>query len=375
MVDIASMRIIFESKGWQDLMDKQEKIEKKAEETGKATEKSSHIQVEGLKAIRKHWKLLTGAIVGAFYSIAKLSPLFASYLSEFGGILGYIYDTALIPWGDEIEWILDKGWAFGEWLDQQPPLVQKFVGMLLIGIPVIFGFAIALSVLNSALIGLGVSGGLSGILTALGGLATSAVAVTVFGVAMGVVIGLLGVFILYKTGVLKWVYDVGAAFGAWLVDLGARFGAWVVDKGAKFGTWLVDIRAKFKIMVYDTKIWLGELFDKIGKVFDRILELGKIIPGGESVNWGVVLGNEPTGSSQTGSTITQTGLYKLHQGEEVISSTLAGGSGGSEVNMIFSPVINVGGGFSNSYDARKLADDLRRFWMDDVRAVVGGSHR
>ena len=530
MVDIASMRIIFESKGWQDLMDKQEKIEKKSEDVGKISEKSSHKQVEGLKQIRKHWKLLTGAIVGAFYSIAKLSPLFASYLSEFGGILGYIYDTVLIPWGDEIESILNLGWAFGEWLDEQPVLVQKFVGGLLIGIPIIFGFAIALSVLNSALIGFGVSGGIAAIGPALGkfaaflggaSLATLAFGATIgliigligvwllkkagilewihsigaafgtwlvdmgaklgtwlvekgakfgiwisnlkidfssfddlgakfkpwltgltdnfstfggvisafdisgriallgstistlgkvfgntitkilggsltifklklllgsltsfivktiavttaFGVSIGLVIGLLGVWILKKTGILDWIHSIGAAFGTWLVDMGAKLGTWLVEKGAKFGIWIADTRVKFKMWVYDTKIWLGELMDKIGDVINKILELGKIIPGGEKVDWGMVLG-----SNQTGATITQTGIYKLHQGEEVIPSTIAGsgGVGGSEINMTFAPTINVGGGFANSYDARRLADDLRRFWMDDMRSVVGGSHR
>lgn len=372
MVDIASMRIIFESKGWQDLMDKQEKIEKKTGEAGKAAEKSSHTQVNGLKAIQKHWKLLTGAIVGAFYSIAKLSPLFASYLSEFGGILGYIYDTVLIPWGDEIESILNLGWSFGEWLDAQPVLVQKFVGGLLIGIPIVFGFAIALGVLNNALIGFGVSGGVAGVAAGFGKLVGLTAGVAAFAASVGVLVGLLGVFVLYKTGILEWIYDIGAAFGTWLVDMGAKLGTWLVEKGAKFGTWISDTRVKFKTWVYDTKIWLGELMDKIGDVINKILELGKIIPGGEKVDWGMVLG-----SDQTGATITQTGIYKLHQGEVVTPSTIASGGvgGGSEINMTFAPTINVGGGFSSTYDARKLADDLRRFWMNDVQAVISGSHR
>ena len=106
-----------------------------AEATSKLALMSKHLSEQEaiLKNTRKQWKLMTGGIIGAFYSIAKLSPLFASYISEFGGVLGYVYDTAIIPWSDSIEGLLDIMWGGADAFDDSSPSIQKWTGLVLMG--------------------------------------------------------------------------------------------------------------------------------------------------------------------------------------------------------------------------------------------------
>ncbi len=136
----------------------------------KSIEKGFEEQNFWLDFTSKNWKILTGAVIGSFYTIAKLSPLFASYMSEFGGILGYFYDTILIPFTPLIEGLLDILWKITDWVDSMPKSIQILIGLVAIGIPLVVGFVTGLVALEKVMLFLGSSRVVAGLLTSTGGI-------------------------------------------------------------------------------------------------------------------------------------------------------------------------------------------------------------
>ena len=357
--------------------------EASAEAVSRLAEMSKYLsqQEKILKDTRKQWKLMTGGIIGAFYSIAKLSPLFASYISEFGGVLGYVYDTAIIPWSDAIEGLLDLMWGGADAFDSSDEGIQKWTGALLIGVPIIAGLLVSLA--GFAEILLMIAGGsfvtwLGSVVTSIGAWATAtalpafvafvtwvsstvllvtgfALEAIALSVAIGGIAGALGVVVLDKIGFLSWIGDLGTKLRnteGWVGGLTKAFEKLLIPL-AIVGDVILGLTTSKSMHSVRVDIWDMLNMDKWGTKETR-----------------------SSGSFATGGSIVQDGMYKLHQGERVISSTLNNGGGGSSSNYItISPQISISGGISSSMDARKLAADLSRYWMADIQKVVSSGHR
>jgi hypothetical protein len=347
-----------------------------AEATSKLVLMSKHLseQEQILKNTRKQWKLMTGGIIGAFYSIAKLSPLFASYISEFGGVLGYVYDTAIIPWSDSIEGLLDIMWGGADAFDDSSTGIQKWTGALLIGVPVIAGLLVSLAGLAEILLMIAKGSFVAWLGTAIkavGAFATGTVlpafatfaawlssttllitGLTVkalaLSVGMGVIVGALGVVTLDKFGVLTWFADLGKKL--------RNTEGWVGDLTAAFEKLLIPLAIVGDVMLGLTTS--KTMHDVRVDIWDRL----------NMDDWAL-------GSHATGATITQDGLYKLHQGERVTASTLTNNNAKSTNIITISPQITISGGVSSSIDARKLASDLSKYWLIDIQKAVGSSYK
>ena len=345
-----------------------------------ATTKNLSQQGTILTVVRKKWAELTGAIIGSFYTIAKLSPLFASYISEFGGVLGYVYDTAIEPWQEEIEWLLDLLWAFGDWLKEAPEGLQKFAGALLIGIPVLTGIAVAILTLIAifnTLMGIPIVGKILTMVAGFKGmgeiLAIGKGALLGFAAGLGLLLGVLAVMALDKLGVLKWIADLGKKFRETADEGGVLTGtlkALLIPFATLGNLILVIAGAKswdtFKNDLKDSARLVENLTKKLGP-------LKYLIPNLNGTNQ---LLNFVTQGFATGGSITKDGIYKLHAGETVIPATQVNNS--SESNnptIIISPNIYMNGSMGTAHQVRMAAEDMSQYWLRDIRKVMSGSSK
>ena len=69
-------------------------------------------------------------------------------------------------------------------------------------------------------------------------------------------------------------------------------------------------------------------------------------------------------SFQTGGIMPHNGLAYLHKGEKIIPA--------NQVNNMASPTITINATVSNDYDVRRLADELKKYWVTDFERVSQG---
>lgn len=344
---------------------------------------TKHIASQGtmVTRVKKHWAELTGAIIGSFYTIAKLSPLFASYISEFGGILAYVYDTAIAPWSDEIEWLLDQLWGLADWFDQAPEPLQKFVGALMIAIPILTGVVIAVI----------------SFITVLSILAGSPVVAAIATFVAGVGLGTIAVYALIAAVLLIIAYFVVTS------DSFKKCVSDIINGAKEIKTNLERIFNALKIIIYGILIkYLGEdtvkaiekawegiksavrkgveyikeklmgLYDVYIRYFSPIGMVANVVTAGALGTDKIANYLEGLAGYATGGNITQDGIYRLHAGEKVIPATQASKSE-SEINIVVAPVINMNGSITNSHQARIAADEMSQYWLRDIRKALSGS--
>ena len=90
------------------------------------------------------------------------------------------------------------------------------------------------------------------------------------------------------------------------------------------------------------------------------------IPGHSKVTWYEDIMSSGAGknmipSFQTGGVMPYTGLAMLHAGETITPA------GGQSLNS--SPTINIQASISNDYDVRRLADQLSKYWVNDMERI------
>jgi len=361
---------------------KTDKVEDKNKDLNQGLIKQGEI----LMNVRAKWKEMTGAVIGSFYTLAKLSPLFASYISEFGGVLGYVYDTAIIPWSDEIEGLLDKLWAMADWFDSQSETVKKFAGAVMIAIPVITGIAVAVSIF----------------LATVGSLASGGV----ISAGIGAIMGFLGAISVTTVGIVALIAVLGYLIVKY-TDLDELFVRYVknwIDKFKEFFSNVKSIaesiysilKTTWDKMHNDTEsIWYKmyqPIKNFVEKVKDAIGDLIDYMPswliGSDAFSMSNIIVNASGGvadylsdyadsysnSYATGGSITQDGIYKLHQGETVIPASQSSRNT-NNTSITISPNVTINGSISSSLDIRKIADEMSRYWKEDIKKYAGGSLR
>ena len=350
-----------------------------AEAVSRLAEMSKYLseQEKILKNTRKQWKLMTGGIIGAFYSIAKLSPLFASYISEFGGVLGYVYDTAIIPWSDAIEGLLDIMWGGADVFDESEAGIQKWTGALLIGVPLIAGLLVSLA--GFAEILLMIAGG-----TVVQGIAGLFAGFSAGPVIVGAIIVALALFVAKWTGMDKIFKEKVASmvgkFTEFKDNIVAIFATLKEIAGKLLEKFAPNLTIHLSAAFSTTKKWINKMVtyvdEKISWIFEKMNPLNQVFKAASftktSLDW---INEGLLGSYATGATIVQDGMYKLHQGERITSSTMNNKNSSNANYITISPQISISGGVSSSMDARKLAADLSRYWMADIQKVVSSGHR
>lgn len=155
----------------------------------------------------------------SIFDIMRKSTILQTFLSAWGTLLGAILDTIFATWADELMWVTEKFDALREAIDKLPEWAKKVLGgvgaiaalIVLLGalgtilstiiIPGLTAFSAAIGAIILKITGLGAA------ILGLGGILGIFV-----GVASGLLLGGLGVWILYKTGVLKALSEMGKKF-------------------------------------------------------------------------------------------------------------------------------------------------------------------
>lgn len=229
-----------------------------------------------------------------------------------------------------------------------------------IGIIVLVGMALAGIIFLVGTFALGI-GSLIQAFALFGGAATSVVTVAS---AIGSVLLVLGGLIL----IVKGVYDIfkGKFEGIGLIITGIGIilllfiGWWALIPIAVglAAFWVIKHWEKVKGWFSSFWGWLKSsakaAIDFLKNAFLSFTGLGLVMK----------IGSKVLGSFQTGGVVPQTGPYMLHQGETVVPTQ--GGGGG------FAPTINITASVSSDYDVRRLAEELKRYWVSDFERVSQG---
>ena len=380
-------------------------------------------QESKLKSIGKAWALVGAVATAALYGIMKSSSYAAIYSKQFGAQIQRVANilmektglTAAVEGALEVidrfidriddgnltlEEFLNTLKDITKWWDELSAtskviiaitgvltIIGVFIGGVIAAGMIIKGFAAGIIAIKGAVVALGLK---LGLITAwfLGLPLWVAVAI-------GAIIGLIAVWILWKTGVLQTLYDLGERFGTWLQELGAKFGEWVFNTGVKIGTWIQDMGNKFGELVskgielfgslwdsiidgagiMKTKFFgiITSMIDKVKNLISKILSIpkaGTSFLGGlkTSISSGSMMGGGD--SHQFGGPIKETGLNLLHGGEYVIPKAgklISSGGGGNTYNI--STTVNVAPGTSSNM-AGEISRQVSKSVADEVRRIT-----
>ena len=313
------------------------------------------------------WVAMSTAAIASLYAIAKSSAVIGAYFSEFGALLGYVFDEIGIAMAPVIYPLLDFLWKLADlFVDHLIPglkwLADKFADLKphIKGITALLGFlAPAFSIL---LIPLGL---------------------------------LVLAFKAFKDKILpiliEWKDKAIALFGEWKDKIVAKVGEWkdkvteiiniIIIKFKEWGKKILDWKNKivkhWEILKIKTqKIW-NEIKDAIWKpiqsAYNKVVEyVNKIISKMKSIPIVGGVGSyisRHIPSFQHGGYVPETGLAILHAGEHV---TPAGGTTrtSSATTINYSPTFYITGEMRSNTDLRELADRLSTIMKDDVRRII-----
>ena len=297
------------------------------------------------------------------------------------------------------------------------------VDAILIAVGISVGIVVALIILFLAKAAL-IAG-----LAAIGitGAAGIALITTAVAIGIGLVIGFLAVWLLWKLGVLDYVYDLGDKFGKWLNRLGAKFRVWLDGALVKWQnwkdgvwekyqalktliwTWLTDLSAKFQekidwikeifgglktsVMATFDILWsyivnganimkdtvlgtITSIIDKIDSAIQRAKSLVGLGGGSDNTeDTTEVSGSGFGGAWATGAEVVKTGTIAgvVHEGEAIVNlrSLLAGirtdQNTGNKQNITINPVINISANnLGSSFDQNSIADKVSKAMSSEL---------
>lgn len=381
-------------------------------------------QESKLKSIGKAWALVGAVSTAALYGIMKASSYAAIYSKQFGAQIQRVANLLMEKTGltaavegalEVLDRFIDRMEEGGnifdiiittlidlkKWWDELSTMskliivimgVVTAVGLLIAGI-ILFGviasaFTAGLAAISSVLLSLGI---------------TIAALPLILATLAGAILGLIVVWLLWKTGVLEAFYNLGAKLGAWLVELGGKFGTWLVELGGKFATKISEILDKWRHfktgvgIVFDN-IWtyiiegltdmkddffgiISTIITKVSDLIKKILSIPPIkIPswlgggggGGGSFDTSISSGSMMGGgdSHQFGGPIKETGLNLLHGGEYVIPKAgklISSGGGGNTYNI--STTVNVAPGTSSNM-ASEISRQVSKAIASEVKRIT-----
>lgn len=230
MVTVSETVIRFMSLGADKVVRDEDRVDKAISKTAKNAEKN---EKKTKRWMERHKTALTAigvATAGAMAGIIAAAPSLQAALSgvylEFSMLAMDIGER----WAPSFEWLEGIAGDIVEAWDKLPEPIKNFVSYGLLAALVIgtitgtaAGLLWVLGLLNTAL---GVNG-LAGLLAGGLGLTTAAGGLTILGTALsvlsGIVLGALGVWLLWKTGVLKAIEEAGARVGQFAYNTGVRF--------------------------------------------------------------------------------------------------------------------------------------------------------
>ena len=164
--------------------------------------------------------------------------------------------------------------------------------------------------------------------------------------------------------IINGLHENREAIGEFIESLIANIGRWIGKNAEKFIELGVTI-GKYIVKGILTAVWeigkgLGEAYVSFLERF-RTSNVGRILFA-RSYAIGQARAGVP--SFQKGGVMPHTGLAHLHAGETIIPAGQSGGSG--VVN------ITINADVASDYDVRKIAEELKRYWVSDFERVSQG---
>jgi hypothetical protein len=383
---------------------KLKKVEDYAVKSSKAVSKS-------MKASTKAFAAFGAIAVGVLYGIIRASSYATMYSDAFHMSLTRVADAILEMTGLDkaVEAFLDKFEGFADALSTGD--IDKWVNSLTLLDKVLISLGISLAIVGSVIGGwvllvllakgymLLWAAGLKAFTVKLISLGATLLTMPLWVAAIvGAVLGMIVVWILWKTGVLKAIYDLGERFGTWVQELGAKFATWVAGLGEKFGNWVIETKEKlgtFKTWMFEKfdEIWahiitgltdmkadffsiIDKIIGKIGKLITKILSIPKSIAGGGGGVYKTTSSTSRSSGFATGAHITSSGAAGVHAGEDIvrlksllagIRTDQAGGNTNSNTNNI---TVNVSGATGSTFENRDLADTVSRKIASEMSRIT-----
>ena len=155
-------------------------------------------------------------VAKSIFDIMRKSTVLQSFLSAWGTILGAIMDTLLAPWADELVWLTEKFTDLYEAMDKLPDWAKKiitgtvatiFAGVALGGLWILITTKILPALAALGLAFKGVIAHIAGLELAI--LSLEGTAALVVGTIGGLLLGLLGTWILVKIGAIDALVEMG----------------------------------------------------------------------------------------------------------------------------------------------------------------------
>lgn len=393
---------------------------KKTQEWSESDDK----QESKLKNISKAWAVVGTVATAALYSIMKASSYAAIYSKQFGAQIQRVANIIMEETGlnKAMEGTLEVFDKFIDRVDDGNLSLEDLIATLsditdwwnelsktskvIIAIMAVVT-VVGLFLGGLVLLGLVVSGVAAGLGVIVSALALVGVTISagllLLALLAGALLGGIAVWILWKTGILDAIYDLGGEFGTFLLNLKEDWKGTLLDMIIGFGEWVTDIIGEknvgrlvkgFKVI---KTVWNGikttitaafdiikekvkDIIDLINNLIDSYNKI-PILPDvsnlsggsrGTSINPDSMMGGGDYSDHgfQFGGPIKETGLHMLHEGEFVVPKAgklISSGGGGNTYNI--STNVNVAPGTSGNM-ASEISRQVSKAIADEVKRIT-----
>ena len=243
------------------------------------------------------------------------------------------------------EFLTDIALKFLDWVSNLTEKQKKWLGILVLIIGIV---GLVIGLIGTLALGIG------SLILVFGGFGAVIAMMSLIGI---VIVG-LGLIV---SGVVKLIQGKLEGIGLVIMGIGVILllfiGWWALIPIAVGAAVFFVIKHWGKV-----KTWFSNFWGWIKDIFKKILSAGKKAFG--FLNPFNLIGGNVLGSFQSGGIVPQTGPYLLHRGETVVPT--------NQTNANISPTINISANISSDYDVRRLAEELKRYWVSDFERVSQG---
>jgi len=328
---VSSLIVEFAAKGYQAVINAEERVRRAISDTARTAEKDSEKTKNWME---RHKTALQGIGLAATSVMAAIIAASPSLRAALGEI--YLWFSMLAmeigeSWAPQFEWLAQKAEDLYNWFDKLPEptkeLISKAIGLALGILAASAAFITLKWVLAPVITGIKWLGGLlvtyalAPIAMALG-ISTLTLALSILA---GLVLGGIIVWGLWKLGVIQAVEDAGAAFGRWLHNTLTILGnfkdnvvQWLTLVAATATVWGAQFALNWVHAVIDNVPYLGEqMSGLLAPIEEQLTRARKTVEEGwEKWNTGGGFAEGLTVGVQTGPTTTNRTVSDLIGGAD-----------------------------------------------------------
>ena len=343
-------------------------------------------KIEGFMGkMKMGWIAVAAGAIASLYAVAKSSAVIGGYFSEFGMLVGMVFDEIGIAMAPIIDPLLDFLWMLGDKFAALPEPVKAAIGII-----ILVGTAIAVLIPIIGLIAPAFATGIAIITPLLAGFFLFLLANPIILIIAAIIAVAVLLYIAWKKNwggiqektkvVIEWfkAHDWALLFlgpiGAVILFAKKIYENWDKIKAFTKKTWETIKSITMNLWsAIGNAIWqpIKNAYNKIRDFVNMIISKIKSIPviGSATSYIGKISKYIP--SFQHGGYVPTTGLAMLHAGEYVMPANNTRNVTNSPT-IVISPTIYVSGEMRTDTDLRKLASDLSVYFKDEIKRQVRG---